>query len=57
MLKLLGLLVGLVAVAATQAGPPVSSAAVRRLASTQAVSAPPLYAARDVFGALGVVRP
>jgi hypothetical protein len=57
MLKLLGLFVGLVAVVATRAGPPPASAAAQRLASAQALGAPPLYAARDVFSALGVVRP
>lgn len=55
MLKLIGLLVGLAAVAGMRAAP--SAPASGAPSSLEIAAAPPLYAARDVFSALGAPRP
>lgn len=57
MLKLVGLFVGLAAVAATRAEPPRNAAAAPFQTSIEAASAPSLFAARDAFSGLGLPRP
>jgi hypothetical protein len=57
MLKLVGLFVGLAAVAATRAEPPRNAAATPFRTSVEVASTPPLYAARDAFSGLGLPRP
>jgi hypothetical protein len=57
MLKLLGLFVGLAAVAGARTGPPPTSSGALFPSSIAIAGAPPVYATRDVFSALGPSRP
>jgi hypothetical protein len=57
MLKLLGLFVGLAAVAGARTGPPPTSSGALFPSSIAMAGAPPVYATRDVFSALGPSRP
>jgi len=56
MLKLLGLVVGLVAVAATRSEPPPIAGGAPA-SSVEIAGAPPVYATRDVLNALNAARP
>jgi hypothetical protein len=57
MLKLVGLFVGLAAIAAARAEPPRTVAVAPSLSSPEIASTPPLYATRDVFSGRGLPRP
>jgi hypothetical protein len=57
MLKLLALFVGLAAVAGARTGPSPTESAAAFSTSAEIAAAPPLYATRDLFGALGRAQP
>jgi hypothetical protein len=57
MLKLLALFVGLAAFAGTRSEPSSTMSGALPPSSLEITAAPPLYATRDVFGALGATRP